>query len=302
MLHLSTIGLFSLIMVSMLTVSEPAAADVPGSADHPLIGRFEGSTITAYERLAFDEVAVARQPQEVATVEGAVTRLAYVYPEGTALVQVARNFEQQLGNEGFSVKLACSQNECGGMSYEVEQFGNSPSWADRFNYRYIMGTLARPEGVVHATFFGSVNNGIVQAVVTVTEEEAMGFEMVAAEEMQSSIAETGRVALYGLHFAVDDATIQPESTPTLDEIARYLAANPDLSVVIVGHTDNQGTLPYNLDLSARRAAAVRDALVEGYSIASERLSHAGAGFLAPVATNTTEDGRALNRRVEIIAR
>lgn len=293
---------FLLIAGVILAASSVMAQDVAGSADHPLIGRFEGSVITAYESLAFDEVAVAQQPEEVMMVEGVVTRLAYTYPEGTALVQAVRNFEQQLDNEGFSVKLSCSQDECGGMSYEVEQFGNSPSWADRFNYRYVMGTRAGADGTVHATFFGSINNGIVRAVVTVTEEEAMTFEMVPAEEMQSAISETGRVALYGIQFALDDATIQPESQPTLDEMARFLSANDELMVVIVGHTDNQGTLPYNLDLSARRAQAVRDALVQDYAISADRLSHAGAGFLAPVASNSSESGRALNRRVEIIAR
>jgi len=292
-----------LLIAGVILAAAPAIAqDVAGSSDHPLIGRFEGSVITAYEALAFDEVAVAQRPEDVMMVEGVVTRLAYTYPEGTALVQVTRNFEQQLENEGFSVKLSCSQDECGGMSYEIEQFGNSPSWADRFNYRYVMGTRAGADGTVHATFFGSVNNGIVRAVVTVTEEEAMAFEMVAAEEMQSAISETGRVALYGIQFALDDATIQPESTPTLDEIARFLSTNQSLMVVIVGHTDNQGALPYNLDLSARRAQAVRDALVQDYAISADRLSHAGAGFLAPVASNASESGRALNRRVEIIAR
>ncbi|MEQ8655804.1 MAG: OmpA family protein [Hyphomicrobiales bacterium] len=292
-----------LLIAGVMLASIPAIAqDVAGSSDHPLIGRFEGSVITAYEALAFDEVAVALRPEEVMMVEGAVARLAYTYPEGTALVQVVRNFEQQLNNEGFSIKLSCSQEECGGMSYEVEQFGNSPSWADRFNYRYVMGTRVRADGTVHATFFGSVNNGIVRGVITVTEEEVMAFEMVAAEEMQSAISETGRVALYGIQFALDDATIQPESTPTLEEIARFLSANQSLLVVIVGHTDNQGALPYNLDLSARRAQAVRDALVEDYNISADRLSHAGAGFLAPVASNASEGGRALNRRVEIIAR
>lgn len=147
-----------------------------------------------------------------------------------------------------------------------------------------------------------MNNGIVRAVVTVTEEDTMAFDMVPAEAMQSAISETGRVALYGIQFALNDATIRPESTPTLDEIARFLSTNQSLMVVIVGHTDNQGTLPYNLDLSARRAQAVRDALVQDYAISADRLSHAGAGFLAPVASNASESSRALNRRVEIIAR
>ncbi|MEM6422402.1 MAG: OmpA family protein, partial [Pseudomonadota bacterium] len=90
--------------------------------------------------------------------------------------------------------------------------------------------------------------------------------------------------------------------PTLAEMAAFLTANPDLSVVIVGHTDNQGSMEYNLGLSARRAEAVRNALISQHGIDAGRMSHAGAGFLAPVAANTTEAGRALNRRVEIIAR
>ena len=95
--------------------------------------------------------------------------------------------------------------------------------------------------------------------------------------------------------------IKPESKPTLDEIAKLLANQPDLNVYIVGHTDNQGAYDYNLDLSRKRAASVAAALAKTYQIAPARMKTAGVGFLAPVGSNATEDGRALNRRLELVA-
>jgi len=95
--------------------------------------------------------------------------------------------------------------------------------------------------------------------------------------------------------------IKPESKPTLDEIAKLLSGQPELSVFIVGHTDNQGAYDYNIDLSRKRAAAVAAALAKSCNIAPARMRTAGVGFLAPVGSNATEDGRALNRRVELVA-
>ena len=290
-------------VAATLAGAAPAIAqDVEGSADHPLIGRFEGSRILAYETREFDEVAVAQAAGTVDTVEGRVTRLSYGYPPETSLVHISRNFEQALEAEGFEIRLSCDEDDCGGINYDVEQFGNSGAWASRFDYRYVMGTRTSAEGVVHATLFASINNNNAFSVVTVTEEEAMTFRMIDAAAMQAEVSETGRVALYGIQFDTDEATIRPESEPTLAEMAAFLSANPDLQVVIVGHTDNQGSMEYNLALSARRAEAVRNALASVHGIAADRMAHAGAGFLAPVAPNTTEQGRALNRRVEIIAR
>ena len=125
--------------------------------------------------------------------------------------------------------------------------------------------------------------------------------MIDAAQMQSEISLTGRVALYGIYFDTDSAAIKPESAGTLAEIARLLGAAPDLDVIIVGHTDNQGGLEYNLDLSQARARSVHDALAAQHGIAADRMQFAGVGYLAPVATNATAEGRALNRRVEIVA-
>jgi outer membrane protein OmpA-like peptidoglycan-associated protein len=114
------------------------------------------------------------------------------------------------------------------------------------------------------------------------------------------LATTKRVAVYGIYFDFASATLRPESAPVLKEIAAALAANPTWKLVIEGHTDNVGGAEYNLDLSKRRALAVKDALVSHYSIRANRLAGIGYGFSRPKASNDTAQGRALNRRVELV--
>jgi outer membrane protein OmpA-like peptidoglycan-associated protein len=136
----------------------------------------------------------------------------------------------------------------------------------------------------------------------VIEVERMQENMVVvdADAMAKGIVEEGRIALYGILFDYDSANIKPASRPTLEQIAALMNGNPDLELVIVGHTDNQGTLEYNMNLSKRRATAVEAALVRDYGIAGNRLSAWGVGYLSPVASNRNEAGRAKNRRVELV--
>lgn len=124
--------------------------------------------------------------------------------------------------------------------------------------------------------------------------------VVSADEMSKSIASSGRVALYGILFDTNKADIKAESKPALEEIAKLLTAEPELKLHVVGHTDNVGGYEANMSLSKRRADAVVAALVKDYGIAAGRLTSNGVAYLAPVAVNTTEDGRAKNRRVELV--
>ena len=126
--------------------------------------------------------------------------------------------------------------------------------------------------------------------------------MLSSAEMQKSISSSGKVAIYGILFDFNKADIKPESAPTLAEMARLLKSEPALKVLVVGHTDNVGTFEFNEDLSKRRAHAVVGVLASNYGIAADRMTPLGASFMAPVTTNTTEQGRALNRRVELVAR
>jgi outer membrane protein OmpA-like peptidoglycan-associated protein len=119
-------------------------------------------------------------------------------------------------------------------------------------------------------------------------------------EIKQSLEQTGRVEIYGIYFEFDEAKIHEESEPVLKAIAYVLTQNPDWKVSIEGHTDNIGTDVYNLDLSKRRAAAVKQALVERYHLAANRLTTTGFGASRPKESNATLAGRARNRRVEIV--
>jgi OmpA-OmpF porin, OOP family len=122
-----------------------------------------------------------------------------------------------------------------------------------------------------------------------------------ADELATAIQTGGKVDIYGILFDFDQATVKPDSKPTLDEIAKLLTDKPDLKLEVVGHTDGKGAADYNLDLSNRRAASVVAALTGTYAIDAGRLASRGAGMSEPVASNDTDDGRAKNRRVELKA-
>jgi outer membrane protein OmpA-like peptidoglycan-associated protein len=142
------------------------------------------------------------------------------------------------------------------------------------------------------------------AVVRVVESKEMEANKIAfmtASQMEAALRNKGKIALHSILFDFDKDTIKPESRPTLAEIAALLQSNPDLRLKIVGHTDNRGTAQYNLDLSRRRAANVAATLSRDFAIAPERLSAEGAGLSQPIASNDTEEGRARNRRVELVA-
>lgn len=120
------------------------------------------------------------------------------------------------------------------------------------------------------------------------------------KKIEQDLAECGRAEIYGIYFDFDSAKLRPESGPVLDEIADALQHQPDWKLQIEGHTDNVGGDAYNLEVSRRRAEAVKQALVSQYHISADRLGSAGFGASRPKAPNDTVEGRALNRRVELV--
>ena len=146
----------------------------------------------------------------------------------------------------------------------------------------------------------SKNNENITAQLVVAVVGEIANKMVDAAAMAKGLGEKGHIALYGIYFDTDKATIKPESAPTLAEMAKLLQGQPALNVFIVGHTDSQGSYEHNMTLSRQRAEAVAAALVTSYRIAKARLYTAGVGYLSPVGSNASDDGRALNRRVELV--
>lgn len=118
-------------------------------------------------------------------------------------------------------------------------------------------------------------------------------------ELEAKLDRGDAAILYGLHFDFDSARLREESRETLGQVLEVLEARPDLRVRLVGHTDSVGPAPYNRELSRERAAAVRRWLVD-HGVEVGRLEAEGRGEAEPVAGNGTPQGRALNRRVEIV--
>lgn len=313
-----------------------SAASAQTGKDHPLVGRYADSELVGEYHSEFDEVGLmtgpivdsSRSPGATGWTmfEGKSWLFYYKLPAGRSTLEVLRNYESSLKSKGFSTKFTCASSN--GSCYQARPgrtVGNAPyDFALAFdaapelprldgdfirnyfneNARYLLAKLDRPEGAVYASISLSEHKRGNYAFVRVVETgEAMASDMirfVGAEEMRSTLADAGRISLYGVYFDTGKDVVKPDSTPTLDEIGKLLNADPSLRVTVVGHTDAQGSADDNRALSERRARAVVTALTQRYGIAADRLQSRGAGMAEPVASNADEDGRARNRRVELV--
>ena len=134
------------------------------------------------------------------------------------------------------------------------------------------------------------------------ENPAIGYRAVrfaeSTPDFSQMISSSGRYVTHGILFDTDSDRIKPESAAVIKSIARGLETNPNLKLRIEGHTDSTGNADHNLDLSKRRAEAVKAVLVSQFNVDGSRLTTAGLGAAKPIDSNDTPQGRAQNRRVE----
>lgn len=309
----------------------PAADTVKGAKDHPLVSRFEGAKMVAYEVKQFDETMLPAskrgyrsQPQgyyfeKQLDLEGKITRIAYLIPRERSTLEVARNYQAALEKAGLKILYACSKEACGESPGDYwlpakldRNFLKSSDADGAFRYgsrepRYLVAAGARPEGSpLHVAVYVVAPREDYEggAYVEIVEGKPMETGKVAATlnaaDMAKGIANEGKVAVYGVYFDTGKAEVKPESKPALGEMARLLQQDPKLKVFVVGHTDNQGALDQNLALSQKRADSVVKALVDGYKVDARRLSARGVASYAPLASNRQDAGRQKNRRVELV--
>lgn len=273
---------------------------------------------------------------KVVEASGERWRAHYVIPDGRSALEVVRNYQSQLKGKGFVSLYECTGADCGDRADEYSYGGGSDAflnlvhprseWADipdthpiacsggAFigDLRYaVLKNEKTTELVVLFTHRTGIVSGIcpeeewkkhLYTTVIYVKPKAMesNMETLEASAMAKAMSETGKVAIYGILFDTASATIKPASKPSLDQIAALLKKDAKLTLHLVGHTDGQGKLEANFDLSKRRAEAVKAALVKDYGIAAARLTANGVASLAPVAPNTSDEGRAKNRRVELV--
>ena len=332
----------------LLHAGQGNAQDAAGSKDHPMIKRFEGSTIIGYEFLKFNDLvvllgpvkgkysqperweyehgrlALPLTPTKTLKVEGEATRILYVVPKGRSPLEVLRNYEQELQRMGFQTLFKCAREACSEQDGALGWLYLYPPKRRLKNTAPLSVfalTLATDQQFMTAKRTGPGAEAYVSvyvATATLTDHretferaiilldvvETVGMEnkmvTVDAAAMAKEVAATGHVALYGIYFDTNKTDLKPESVPALDEIAKFLKQDPKVVVYVVGHTDNVGGFDSNMGLSQRRAEAVVHELMTKYGIPATRLKAVGSGPIAPVAPNETEEGRAKNRRVELV--
>jgi OmpA-OmpF porin, OOP family len=274
-------GVFLGLLALMTALSAFGQTDVDGSKDYPGISRMPGYYIANYLESPFDtytfKVTEGGKEKEQA-VEGRRYDFRYNLKDNVTMpsqLQVVRNYQNAARSAGGQVLFSSGEDT----------------------------TLRFTKGGLEVWCYLSVANvpsGLFIGMIVIEKKAMQQDVTIDAKAMLQDLGATGRVAIYGILFDTGKAELKPESTPALLEIAKLLKEDPALRVYVVGHTDMVADLATNVKLSQARAQAVVSALVSRHGIASGRLIAYGAGPYAPVATNKTEEGRAKNRRVELV--
>ena len=273
-MNVSILGIcmFSLLLTPVLSIAQE---DEPGSKDHPFLTRMPDFYISGYEYEEFDQADFKNSKGENIKVEGRKYDIYYNIKEGKTApskLQVLRNYENAIKKIGGSTVY-----EAGEEAWLKVEKGGNITWI----------------------YLDARTGGEYELMIV--EKKAMVQEVVAdANSLARDIKSSGHASVYGIHFDFNKAEVKPESEHTLEEIAKLLKQNPKLNLYVVGHTDSVGKIAYNMELSRTRAEAVVKVLVTKYKVAQNRLHPYGVGPLTPVSTNETEEGRALNRRVELV--
>ena len=290
----------------------------------------------AYDEMKFPVGKVVYKDEQASIARshdraGQRTTLQYLTPPGKSALEVLRNYQQDLKAAGYKPMYECMAEACGNADWITKGYfvstlvpgaywnhvgDNSPAacggGAFIGDFRYaLLDNVATGSTIAVMTWrpgdtsvycdeaeYKKRTSVIVVKVDTKAREQAM--ETLSANEMGKSLDASGKVAVYGILFDTNKADIKPESKASLEQIGTLLKHQARLKLHVVGHTDNVGSLPANIDLSKRRAEAVVAALAGTYGITRDRLTANGVASLAPVASNTDEAGRAKNRRVELV--
>lgn len=293
----------TLLAISLCLSIAFTSAQAANGKDHPLINRFPGANIAHYEHLEYEEMSfilskpykkdgtwVADKTQPVA---GKVTYIHYELPKTKSPLQVFRNYQKAIKKQNMTVLFNCERTCVNVNAGHLDHLYNNHQ-DFYFNYGFDQYIVAKRDNFYLSLIVN--DGGVFQLVI---EEETLNDDLISP--IAEALASTGKIDLYGFHFDSGKSALKPESDSELAELATILNEHPALRIKIVGHTDNVGDSKANQKLSAARAKSVLNALVKNFNVNAANLSAEGQGETQPVDTNSTEMGRAKNRRVEIIA-
>jgi OmpA-OmpF porin, OOP family len=247
--------------------------DAKGCQDPAILSRLPGCTIARCEQNAYNihRMPVGK-PNKFEDVEGAFEKVDYYCPKDVSGLQTFRNAENALKAKNYQVVY-------------TDNYGN------------VRFTLTARKGPQWVTVYSDRDQYTVTAVKQKQMEQQM--QAATADGWGEQISQTGRVSIYGINFDTGKATIRPDSESVLNEVLALFQKQPEWSFVVAGHTDNVGSDAINTPLSRQRAEAVA-AWLTSKGVDRSRLIAAGFGSKKPVADNSAEEGRAKNRRVDLV--
>ncbi len=241
------------------------------------------------------------------TVEGRVKRLTWRLQVGSSTtLQILAPLRDQLQAQGFEIAFECEARNCGGFDFRfgTEVVPTPDMYVAIHDYRFL--SAARGDEVLSLLVSRNPPDGYVQ-MIRVTPLGTQPAPPLVIEEtvegsagLLSDLSGTGHVILDDLHFRTGEVALGEGPFASLALLAGYLANNPSTRLALVGHTDDTGALPANIAVSTKRAEAVRARLIEAHGVAADRIEAQGVGYLAPITSNATPEGRDINRRVEAV--
>ncbi|WP_457649366.1 OmpA family protein [Profundibacter sp.] len=289
---------------------------------------FPGNAVLAGEKInergSYKVPVGAWKNGELPTIvaEGEVLQQAWkITATGLTSLQILDPLKKQLTDQGFEVIFECETDACGGFDFrfETDVMPEPVMHVDLGDFRFLSAERKTGDTPEYVTLLvsRSQNAGFVQLVrvgepadetelVTSTDNPALTTisEPPPADQpelpLEQALQEKGHYILEDLVFQTGSSDLGDGDFASLAALADYIKAHPDRTFALVGHTDAEGSLAGNIALSKKRAASVVRRLIEDYAVDKKQISAEGNGFLSPRATNMTEDGRAQNRRVEVI--
>jgi outer membrane protein OmpA-like peptidoglycan-associated protein len=277
-----------------------------------LISPFKDSWLVWYQSKNFDRYFVLSKEENKINnyeIDGSIFRMQYYAPKEHSVFEISSSYENALKKAGYEILLSLDQKNTNLNLSEQLYIGEFnglnalPRGAEKPGFREEFAYFAAKKHIGNNDVYvvGYIvywNKPLI--TLDIIEVQAMEDDLVTAKSLSEKIDAEGHLALAGIYFETGKATLSDKSKSALTNIAEYLKSHTDQKYFIVGHTDNTGDFAANKSLSEERAKAVMNALVNDYGVDDGQLQAYGVASLNPVTSNSTKEGRAQNRRVEIV--